>query len=340
MHRWWPRLSRRALDLEAPTWALVVLIYGGWLATTFWWHCLPTIVLVPLAAWICAWQISLQHELIHGHPTRSARLNRLLGTPPLNLWLPYALYRRQHLRHHRDTHLTDPLEDPESTYLSPPAWAGAGPLRRLLHSSCNTALGRLTLGPLQAVSLFWLGQWRAAGSDDAPPRLWLAHAAWVLAIGVWVVGVCRIHPLAYIACFVYPGTALAMLRSLAEHRAAERSQDRTAVVERAGLFGLLFLHNNLHLLHHERPSLPWYELPRQWRLTRAVLLEGREVPLYRGYLDVVARYAVRPHHPGPHPVRPTRAVPAGLAGGGEADVLTDATVLAARRCDGAAAFAK
>ena len=286
--------------VEAPTWGLIAVIYGGWLALTFWWTSLPLWVAAPAGAWLCAWHMSLQHELMHGHPTRNDRVNGALAWPPLNLWLPYALYRDSHLRHHRAAHLTDPLEDPESTYMSAAAWAAAGPVRRGLHGICNTLMGRVAVGPACTMARFWAGQWRWA-RYAAARRVWLGHAVGVALVLAWVCGVCRIDPLLYIVCFVYPGTALIMVRSLAEHRAAPRPEDRTAVVENAGVLGVLFLNNNLHVLHHERPGIPWYALPAQWRLARAELLAGRSGPLYRGYAEVARRYAVRPQHPGPHP---------------------------------------
>jgi fatty acid desaturase len=290
-------LSQR---FEAPTWLLICAIYGGWLALTLCWHALPVWVVIPTGAWLCAWHMSLQHELMHGHPTRSAAVNGALACPPLNLWLPYPIYRESHLRHHREEHLTDPLEDPESTYLTPEAWAASGIAGRWLHRASNTLVGRLLFGPLYAIGRFWLSQIRRRHSP-ASQRIWLGHAAGVGLILAWVWGVCRIGPAAYVACFVYPGTALILLRSLAEHRAAERPEDRTAVVEGAGLLGLLFLNNNLHVLHHARPSIPWYALPIEWQRARAHLLVGRHGPVYRGYLEVARRYALRPQHPGPHP---------------------------------------
>ncbi len=295
MRDWWPRARRAAACFEAPTWILVFTIYGGWLALTFWWRALPIWAAAPAGAWLCAWHMSLQHELIHGHPTRSVRINGALAWPPLNLWLPYAIFREEHLCHHRDAHLTDPLEDPESTYMAPHAWATAGRWHRALHTLCNTLPGRLVLGPACTIARFWLSR------THVPARVLLGHAAGVALILFWVCGLCRIGPLTYAACFIYPGTALIMLRSLAEHRAAARPEDRTAVVERGGLLGLLFLYNNLHVLHHEHPSIPWYALPAQWRLSRGTLLRARRGPVYRSYLEVAARYFWRPHHPGPHP---------------------------------------
>ena len=46
---------------------------------------LPWWVVLPAGAWLTAWHGSLQHEAIHGHPTRSARLNAALA------WLPIGL---------------------------------------------------------------------------------------------------------------------------------------------------------------------------------------------------------------------------------------------------------
>jgi len=300
MQEWWPRAQAVAETFEAPTWALTFTIYGGWLALTWWWHTLPTWIVAPAGAWLCAWHMSLQHELIHFHPTSSPRINAALAWPPLNLWLPFALYREQHLRHHRDAHLTDPLEDPESTYMSMPDWTRARRARRLLHTACNTFAGRLLIGPACTIARFWSGQ------AATPWRILAGHAAGIALVLGWVCGICRINPLAYVACFIYPGTALILLRSLAEHRAAARPEDRTAVVEQAGPLGLLFLNNNLHVLHHEHPSIPWYALPKHWRQTRGALLATRQGPVYRSYLDVAARYAWRPHHPGPHPAHEGR----------------------------------
>ncbi len=290
----------KAARVEFPTLALAFIIYGAWLALTLGWRALPLWIVLPAGGWLCAWHMSLQHELIHGHPTRSERINAALAWPPLNLWLPFALYRDQHLRHHRDAHLTDPLEDPESTYMSPSAWAGASPARRWLHGACNTLAGRILLGPPRSVAQFWIRQALQPPARMAG-RVWLAHAAGVGLVLGWTWGICGIPPLAYVLCFIYPGTALSLLRSLAEHRAADRPEDRTAVVERGGLFALLFLNNNLHVLHHERPSIPWYALPAEWRRSRTRLLGGRSGPVYRNYLDVARRYAWRPQHPGPHP---------------------------------------
>jgi fatty acid desaturase len=102
--------------LEWPTALLAFTIYCLWFLTTFFYRDLPWWVLTPLGAWIIAWQLNLQHETIHGHPTRNRRVNEMIGRWPLSLWLPNSIYRSTHLAHHRDENLTDPLDDPESHY--------------------------------------------------------------------------------------------------------------------------------------------------------------------------------------------------------------------------------
>src|SRR3954466_14273083 len=74
---------------EMPTWLLLVAIYGGWLMLTAFHAALPWWVLLPAGGWITAWHLSLQHEIVHGHPTRSRAINTMLGFPPLSLWLPF-----------------------------------------------------------------------------------------------------------------------------------------------------------------------------------------------------------------------------------------------------------
>ncbi len=106
-----PPLRRR---VEWPTVGLASVIYGLWFLTTFYYRELPWWGLSAIGAWTIAWQLNLQHETIHGHPTRNRAVNEAIGWWPLSLWLPYSIYRSTHLAHHRDANLTDPFEDPES----------------------------------------------------------------------------------------------------------------------------------------------------------------------------------------------------------------------------------
>ena len=53
----------------------------------------PWVVLAPLGAYLVALHGSLQHEALHGHPTRSAVVNELLVFLPVSLWFPIAATR-------------------------------------------------------------------------------------------------------------------------------------------------------------------------------------------------------------------------------------------------------
>ena len=81
-----------------------------------------------------------------------------------------------------------------------------------------------------------------------------------------------------------------LVRSFAEHRAESDVEERTAIVENAPVMGLLYLYNNLHVVHHDRPTLPWYEIPGWYRANRDRLVQENGGLVYRGYLDIARRY--------------------------------------------------
>ncbi|GAB7526276.1 hypothetical protein PBS_52670 [Paraburkholderia sp. 2C] len=132
---------------EWPTWLVIVAIYSGWFGVANHARVLGMPVTVALLALFGAWYLSLQHELLHGHPTRSPLINSLIGFMPLAVWFPYRVYRELHLRHHDDPHLTRPGHDPESYFVSLAAWDRACPMLRALLTARNTFIGRLLLGP-------------------------------------------------------------------------------------------------------------------------------------------------------------------------------------------------
>ena len=63
-------------SVEWPTVVLAAFIYTGWGLLTFFHAVIPLWLLLPLGAWFVAWQTSLQHEIIHGHPTRNRTTER------------------------------------------------------------------------------------------------------------------------------------------------------------------------------------------------------------------------------------------------------------------------
>jgi fatty acid desaturase len=309
--------ARRRIGVEWPTVALAAAIYGGW-AAVVWWHAeLTPWLAVPLGAWFVAWQSSLQHEVSHGHPTRWPLANALVGIWSLWLWVPFHRYRAIHLVHHRDARLTDPLDDPESLYLTAEGWAALGPAGRALVRLQRTLAGRLLVGPAWSVATFLAAEARLAlAGDRAVVRAWAVHAPAAAAILAFVLGAAGMPPWQYLL-IVYAGTALASLRSFAEHRAADDVRHRTAIVEDAPVLGLLFLYNNLHVVHHDRPGLPWYRIPAAYRAERERLIARNGGLVYRGYADVARRFLFRMHDDPVHPAeRPgaLRAAPAPAGG--------------------------
>lgn len=296
-------LCGRAGAVEWPTVALCVAIYGGWLLATLFHDRIAPPLRIGVGGWLIAWHGSLQHEAIHGHPTRWRRVNTAVAAWPLALWLPYVLYRRGHLAHHATDALTVPGADPESRYLTLPA-GRMGEARRWAHAVQSTLLGRLLAGPPIEVGAFLFAEARRLARGDADRmRVWAAHLGLCAMLLAWLVGVCRMGLAEYLLAFVYPGMSLTLLRSFAEHRADADPDRRIALVEHAPLLGLLFLNNNLHALHHRRPALAWHRLPGAYRGARARLVSANGGLVYDGYREVFARYLLRPHdrlvHPAP-----------------------------------------
>ena len=293
------RLPRRT---ELPTLLVALAIYGGFAALTWFHAALPWWVLLPLGAYLVAWHGSLQHEVTHGHPFPNARANELLVLPSLWLWIPFRLYRESHLAHHDDAHLTDPLEDPESYYLDAAAWAKAGPLTRAFLRAHNTLAGRLLLGPLRCLYVFYRAELtRALRGDAGHAKAWALHAIGVALVLGWVSGVCQMPFWHYLVLFVYPGMSLTLLRSFLEHQARPEVSERSVVIEAGPLMSLLYLNNNLHLVHHDKPGLPWYRIPALYRKRRALFLASNGGYFFKGYGQVFRRYLFRAKEQPLHP---------------------------------------
>ena len=290
--------------LEWPTLGVALCVYGGFLGVTAYHAALPWWLTIILGAWIGAWQASLQHEILHGHPTRWRRLNHLLARPSLVLWLPFDLYRRSHLAHHVDSRLTDPLEDPESFYVTPSTWARLGWMRRGLLWMHNTLAGRLLLGPPRVIGRTLIGEVRGLVNGDVRRRRdWSAHGVALALLFGWTFGIAGMPVWEYVLGFVYGGTALMLLRSFLEHQAAEAVTKRTVVVDAEWPFRLLFLNNNLHAVHHDRPRQPWYRLPRIYRDQRDTYLAENGHYHYNSYWSIIRRYLLRPKEPPVHPLQ-------------------------------------
>lgn len=301
----WQRSAEASFTrtIEWPTLLTAVAIYVGFGLLTFYYHQLPWWLVLPLGGYIVAWHGSLQHEAVHGHPFRWRWLNEALVFPSLWLWMPFRSYRTLHLTHHRNDRLTDPLEDPESYYVTAARWAQFGPLRRAVLRVNNTLLGRLVMGPWISVLSYWRDELRAlrGDGDRADGRAWINHVLGCAIVLAWVVGLCGIPLWEYVLLFAYPGLSLTLLRSFLEHRARDEVDERTVIVEAEAPIALLFLNNNLHAVHHEHPGAAWYTLPAIYKTERQRLLRENGGYLLKGYREVFRRYFLRAKEPVVHP---------------------------------------
>ena len=258
---------------------------------------LPWWLLVLAGGYLTAWHGSLQHEVVHGHPTPSPALNEMLVFPSLWLWLPFRLYRDSHLKHHDTGVITDPVDDPESYYVSPAEWNSYGRLRKLFLIANNTLAGRLLFGPVMCVKALLVAEARRfAGGDFSSAGAWMMHAAGCALVLAWVVGVCGMSVWEYVAWFAYPGVSFTLLRSFAEHQASFDSEERTVMVKCGPVMSLLYLNNNLHSLHHAEPDVAWYRLPARARAC------PRDKYVFRGYAEIATRYLLRAKEPVRYPL--------------------------------------
>ena len=293
---------------EAPTWAALLSCYALFAAITASAPGAPAGLVYPALAVVIAFHSSLQHEAMHGHPTRSARVNEALVFLPLGLAYPYRRYRDLHLAHHRDARLTDPYDDPESWYVDPAAWAAAPRWLKAALTVNNCLVGRMVIGPLIGfVRFVWTdARAMAAGRRDVI-LAWALHGVGAAALFLWL-GYCGVSALGYgLAC--YGGLALINVRSFLEHRAEERVTGRSAIVEDRGPLALLFLNNNYHAVHHAHPDLPWSALPAKYRAHRDRFLRMNGGYAYASYWSVIRLFAFRPKEP---PAHPLMTAPAGM----------------------------
>jgi fatty acid desaturase len=306
----------RRVAVEIPTLLLILATYAAWCALTLAYGHWPLYVLAPLTALVITLHGSIQHEIVHGHPTRWRSVNRLLAIVPLNLWLPYDRYRHTHHVHHIDARLTDPLDDPESFYWRAEDWARLGPLSRRAHQLQQTLAGRVLIGSFWRIGMFLRDELLALRHSEKRPlirntqnvrRVWLEHLAWCVPVVLWLKLVCAMPLWIYFVAMVVPANGILLIRSFAEHRARPGVPERVALVEDSWILGPLFLFNNLHLLHHESPAIPWYQLPGRYRLERERLLAANGGLVYRTYFEVAWRYLFRAHDVIEHP---TNRVPA------------------------------
>jgi fatty acid desaturase len=296
--------ARGAPAIEWSTLALIIACYAIWLTAGATYAVAP-FVSVPLLVVTILLHSSLQHETIHRHPTAHMGWNEALVWLPLGVVVPYRRFREQHLQHHDDSRLTDPYDDPESFYLARSDWERLPRALKWLLAWNNTLAVRMIAGPAISTVFFLrseAGLLVRADKAGHEARVAWAHHLLGLVILVAVVKFVFAMPFAVYLLSAYLARSVLAVRSFCEHQWAEQPEARTVIVERS-LLGWLFLNNNLHVVHHAHPGLPWHALPAAYRARREEWLAINQGYVFRGYGPVLRKFALRAKEPVAHPVR-------------------------------------
>jgi fatty acid desaturase len=294
----------RPVKIEWITFALVLACVAVWAGAVMWVSVVSGTFATVLVCFALVLHSSLTHEVLHGHPFPSRRASEALVVVNPGLFVPYLRFRDTHLAHHQDANLTDPYDDPETNYLDPMVWARLPRPVRWVLAFNNTLAGRMLVGPAVSQIVFMRADAIAIRDGDRQVlKGWLIHvpgAVAVVALVVW-----SPMPLWQYLIACYGALSILKIRTFLEHQAHEKTRGRTVIIEDRGLLAFLFLNNNLHVVHHMHPRVPWYRLPALYRAHAARYLACNAGYRYRSYAQVFARHFWRAKDPVPHPLWPS-----------------------------------
>ena len=299
-------MNSKTASIEWRTAALVVATYAAWWLVISNFDAAPPLF-TPILLCVLTFHTSLVHELIHGHPTKFTWLNDLMGTPPVALIYPYAIFKETHLKHHYNEDLTLPGVDPESFYFHPNDWQHKTAFTRILAWLNMTLAGRLLFNPmLSTIEMVKLCLKHLATGSIRQKFIWLVHIP-AIAVVLYIATVYyAVPPWIYLLC-AYVAHSIISLRSFFEHRAVEEPEQRIVIVDACRFFKFLFLNNNFHSTHHRYPHLPWYEVEKQFRAEQEIELQKNGGFYFSGYRDWL-QFLFRPVNPPIHPLSFTQPV--------------------------------
>lgn len=275
-----------------PTWLVIIIIYSGWFFTLLFWKKLGLMLSGAILVVLSAWYMSLQHELLHGFPTRWNLVNKLLGLTPFAIWLPFDLYKERHLAHHTDELLTTPAVDPETNYVTQIKWENASTYQKNIFKSRRNILSRIIFGPIFSIYSLLVNMIKPPLEGDFRYLpMWALHIFLVTILLYFVHAYFNFPIWAYLIVS-YLSLSLASVRSFYEHRPAQNFKHRTVINEAGLFFRLLFLNNNYHIVHHELPILPWFMVRKVFYNHRNEYLNCNGYFHLKGYLSLFKKYSL------------------------------------------------
>lgn len=279
---------------EWRTLLVVFAVYGLTVLTVVRYEVLTPWLAIPMLGVLGAWHLSMQHEVLHGHPFKNQGLNDAIGGIPVTLWIPYLAFKKDHHEHHLSD-LTNPALDNESYYVSQEQWDKAGRIRRAAWTANRTILFRMFVWTIVSTITYVLTVLKRAVRGEQGDRLAvMLHVVGVVFV-VYLVSLSSMPLWQFALGTVYGGRILNAIRPFPEHKYQSGVETRTAMIMAGPFMSLLMLNNNLHVAHHEEPGVPWYRYDKLMHRVNAVERARDAGVLYEGgYAEIFRRFSFTP----------------------------------------------
>ena len=279
---------------EWRTLLVVFAVYGLTVLTVVRYEVLTPWLAIPMLAVLGAWHLSMQHEVLHGHPFKNQFLNDAIGGIPVTLWIPYLAFKKDHHEHHLSD-LTNPALDNESYYVTQQQSDKAGKIRRAAWTANRTILFRMFVWTIVSTITYVLSVLKRAVRNEKSDRLAVALHIIGVAFVVYLVSLSSMPLWQFALGTLYGGRILNAIRPFPEHKYQSGVETRTAMIMAGRFMSLLMLNNNLHVAHHDEPGVPWYRYDKLMQRVNAVERARAAGVLYEGgYAEVFRRFSFTP----------------------------------------------
>jgi fatty acid desaturase len=261
----WPTL---ALAVVLPTLLIGVIALGLTDALPLW-ACTPVVATLSYAHY------TLVHEAIHGNvvasPKSAAWINTVVGwIGALGMGSGWPALQRTHVLHHSHTNTErDPDISVKGTFVQL--------LRKWL------VMVPMSLLPMFALRVINAERYKRIGAILSPAEIAQVSAVTVLTLALLVVAAATGHVVDWLMLWFLPTRLGALALNIFFQWLPHHPFDRTEryLNTRVSLWTggtLLLLQQNLHLMHHLWPSVPFYNYARLFRRLRPVLIaEGSRI---------------------------------------------------------------